>query len=212
AGRWTNVKDNALPTIMLFIVLLLLPRAGLQFARVGKAMKHPERVSTVRDTILGMGLLFLVMAVVVQFLHGNNLTAFINGMCIAIVALSLVPLIGWSGQVSLAGLAFAGIGATVYARLGGTHGSPWAVLLAGLICMPIGALLAFPALRLQGLYLALLTMAFASLVDFIFYSQPWAVGAGSRIVEHVKLFGMDFKDERSFLILITVVFAIASIG
>ncbi len=211
AGRWTNVKDNALPTIMLFIVLLLLPRAGLQFARVGKA-KHPEHVSTVRDTVLGMALLFAVMAVIVQFLHGNNLTAFINGMCIAIVALSLVPLIGWAGQVSLAGLAFAGIGATVYARLGGTHGSPLAILLAGLICMPIGALLAFPALRLQGLYLALMTMAFASLVQFVFFSQPFAIGTDNRTVERLNLFGVHFNSDKSFFLLVVAVFAILAIG
>lgn len=211
SGRWTNVKDNALPTIMLFIVLLLLPRAGLQFARVG-TVKRAERVTTVRDTAMGMGLLFLVMAVIVQFLHGNNLTAFINGMCIAIVALSLVPLIGWAGQVSLAGLAFAGIGATIYARLGGTHGSPLAVLLAGLICIPIGALLAFPAMRLQGLYLALLTMAFASLVQFVFFSQPFAIGTDNRLVTRMNLFGIHFDSDKSFFLLVVAVFAILAIA
>jgi branched-chain amino acid transport system permease protein len=209
--RFTNVKDNALPTIMLFIVLLLLPRAGLQFARVG-SVKNVARVSTVRDTVLGMGVLFLVMAIIVQFLHGNNLTAFINGMCIAIVALSLVPLIGWAGQVSLAGLAFAGIGATAYARLGGAHGSPLAVLWAGLICIPIGALLAFPALRLQGLYLALATLAFASLVQFVFFSQPFAIGAGNRDVERLHIFGMRFDSDKSFFLLVVFVFGILAIG
>jgi branched-chain amino acid transport system permease protein len=210
SDRWTNVS-SAIPTIMLFIVLLLLPRASLQFSRIN-VVKRIERVSTVRDTIIGMSALVVAMIIISTFLSQTNLNQFALGMCTALVALALVPLIGWAGQVSLAPLAFAGIGATVYARMGGAHGSWIAVILAGLICMPIGALLAFPAMRLQGLYLALATMAFASLVDFIFYSQPWAVGAGSRIVEHVHIFGQDFQDERSFLVLITVVFAIASVG
>jgi branched-chain amino acid transport system permease protein len=132
-------------------------------------------------------------------------------MCTALVALALVPLIGWAGQVSLAPLAFAGIGATMYARLGGDHGSVLAVLLAALICMPIGALLAFPAMRLQGLYLALATMAFGSLVEFVFFSQPWAVGPGSRLVEHVRILGVDFSGERSFLLLLTAVFGISAV-
>ena len=57
-------------------------------------------------------------------------------MCTALVALSLVPLTGWAGQVSLAPLAFAGIGAVAYARLGGAHGSVWAVFLAALVDDP----------------------------------------------------------------------------
>jgi len=51
-GRWTNIKD-AVPIIMLFVVLLLLPRAQLQFARLN-TVKRIERVSTTRDTALGM--------------------------------------------------------------------------------------------------------------------------------------------------------------
>ena len=111
---------------------------------------------------------------------------------------------GLVGAIVLS-LAFAGIGATVYARLGGDHGSVWAVLLAALICMPVGALLALPAMRLHGLYLALATMAFASMVDFIFYSQPFAVGTRSLPVEHLRLFGLRFEGLRGFLLLVTAV-------
>ena len=63
----------------------------------------------------------------------TNLNRFALGMCTALVALSLVPLIGWAGQVSLAPLAFAGIGAVAYTRLGGAHGNVYAVILAALV-------------------------------------------------------------------------------
>jgi branched-chain amino acid transport system permease protein len=209
-GRWTSVSD-ALPSIMLFIVLLLLPRAQLRFART-HVLRKVERVSTVRDTAIGMAALFVFMFLLSGSLSDANLSRFELGMCTALVALSLVPLIGWAGQVSLAPLAFAGIGATVYARMGGDHGSIWAVFLAALICIPIGALLAFPALRLQGLYLALATMAFASLVELMFFAQPFAIGAGTRVVSHLHLFGFDFEDRRSLLLLVTAVFGLASLG
>jgi branched-chain amino acid transport system permease protein len=210
-GRWTNVKDNALPVIMLFVVLLLLPRAQLRFARLTQ-VKRIERVSTVRDTAIGMSALLVAMAVVVHFLSGNNLSLFTNGMCIALIALSLVPLVGWAGQPSLAPLAFAGIGATAYARLGGAHGSPLAVLAAAAICVPVGALLAVPAMRLQGLYLALATVAFASFVQFVFFVQPFAVGRGNRFVERLHIFGVHADSDRWFFLLVTLVFALTSIG
>jgi branched-chain amino acid transport system permease protein len=204
--------SDAFPTIMLFIVLLLLPAANLRFARTSVIKKH-ERVSSVRDTVIGMTALLVVMWIVSGQLSDTNLSRFALGMCTALVALSLVPLIGWAGQVSLAPLAFAGIGATAYARLGGEHGRPIAVLWAALICIPVGALLALPAMRLQGLYLALATMAFASLVEFVFFAQPFAVGLGSALpVEPVHLFGWDFGSRRGFLLLVTLIFGLGSIG
>jgi branched-chain amino acid transport system permease protein len=209
-GRWGQLP-LALPTIMLFIVLLLLPSAQLQFARIN-VVKRSERVSSIRDTVLGMAVLFVVMAVISGFLSTTNTNRFALGICTALVALSLVPLIGWAGQVSLAPLAFAGIGAVAYTRLGGAEGHAYAVLLAALIVMPVGALLALPALRLQGLYLALATMAFAATVEYVFFTQPFALGTQNRKVERLHLLGMDFASTRSFLLLVTAVFGLAGIG
>ena len=214
SDRWTNVPD-ALPTIMLFIVLLLLPRAEIQFARIN-VIRRLERVSTVRDTAIGMSVFLIGMILVAAFLLSSsdptNTNRLALGMCTALLALSLVPLTGWAGQVSLAPLAFAGIGAVAYARLGGAHGSVWAVFLAALVTVPVGALLAFPALRLQGLYLALATLAFATMVEEVFYSQPFAIGPGEIQVQPVHILGIDFSDPKAFLILITAVFGICGVG
>ena len=79
---------------------------------------------------------------------------------IGIVALSLVPLVGFGGQISLCQLSFAGIGGLVMAHLG-QHGEPIALVWAVLIAAAVGALIALPALRLSGIYLALGTAAFA---------------------------------------------------
>ena len=209
-GRWTTAPQ-AIPTIMLFIVLLLLPQANLQFARL-HGVRRTERISTVRDTVIGMAALFVVMAVISAFLSATNLNRFALGMCTALVALSLVPLIGWTGQVSLAPLAFAGIGAVAYARLGGADGHGYAVFIAALVLLPVGALLALPALRLQGLYLALATLAFASVVEAVFFIQPFALGTQSRPAGRLSLFGMHFDGTRTFLLLVTAVFGIVGVG
>ena len=87
---------------MLFVVLLLLPQAPLKFARLS-VVRRTERVSTVRDTVIGMAVLFVVDGARQPLpRRPTNLNRFALGMCTALVALSLVPLIGWAGQVSLA--------------------------------------------------------------------------------------------------------------
>jgi branched-chain amino acid transport system permease protein len=209
-GRWSGVS-LAIPTIMLFIVLLLLPEAQLQYARI-RSVRRLERVASVRDTVLGMIVLLVIIGILSVFLSTTNLNRFALGMCTALVALSLVPLIGWAGQVSLAPLAFAGIGAVAYTRLGGNHGNIWSIFVAALIVAPIGALLALPALRLQGLYLALATLAFAALVEDVFFSQPFALGGAPRHAQRISLFGIDFASSRAFLMLVTVVFGLLGIG
>lgn len=209
-GRWGQVP-LAIPTIVLFIVLLLLPEAQVQFARLAVVRRH-ERVASVRDTVIGMVVLVAIIAGLSLFLSPTNLNRFALGMCTALVALSLVPLIGWAGQVSLAPLAFAGIGAVAYTWFGGDHGNVFAVFLAALVVMPIGALLALPALRLQGLYLALMTLAFAALVENAFFTQPFALGGVTRTAARLQMFGYGFTSTRAFLILVTAVFGLVGVG
>ncbi|MDQ1533273.1 MAG: branched-chain amino acid transport system permease protein livM [Actinomycetota bacterium] len=208
--RWAQAP-LALPTIMLFIVLLLLPQAKLQYGRIGGA-RRIERVSTVRDTAIGMAVLVVVMAIVGNFLSSTNVNRLTAGMATALIVLSLVPLTGWAGQVSLAPLAFAGFGAVAYAKWGGAHGSLLAVVLATLITVPIGAIMAIPALRLQGLYLALASLAFASMAEYVIFTQPELLGSQSAYVARLKVFGLDFSGRHIYLVLITAVFGITSIG
>ena len=208
--RWAQAP-LALPTIMLFIVLLLLPQAKLQYGRVG-GIRRIERVSSVRDTAIGMAVLVVVMAIVGHFLSSTNVNRLTAAMATALIVLSLVPLTGWAGQVSLAPLAFAGFGAVAYAKWGGAHGSLLAIVLATLVTIPIGAIMAIPALRLQGLYLALSTLAFASMAEYVIFTQPELLGSQSAYVQRLKIFGLDFSGRHVYLILITVVFGLASIG
>ncbi len=206
--RWAQAP-LALPTIMLFIVLLLMPQAKLQYGRTG--IRRIERVSSVRDTAIGMAVFVGVMTFVGWLLrHGSDVNRLNVGMATALIVLSLVPLTGWAGQVSLAPLAFAGFGAVAYAKWGGTHGSVIAIVLAALITVPIGAIMAIPALRLQGLYLALATLAFASMAEYVIFTQPELLGSQSKAVERLKIFGIYFRSDRAYLFLITVVFGLAA--
>jgi branched-chain amino acid transport system permease protein len=84
---------------------------------------------------------------------------------LALVALSLNLLIGFTGQISIGHSAFFGIGAYTLAILTVDHGwSPgWTYLVAAAVCFVVGVLVGIPALRLRGLYLVLVTLALAEI-------------------------------------------------
>jgi ABC-type branched-subunit amino acid transport system ATPase component/ABC-type branched-subunit amino acid transport system permease subunit len=86
-----------------------------------------------------------------------------------------------SGQVSLGHMGFAAIGAAAFGHLTGDSHVPWgvALIIAGLIAVPFGALLAIPATRHGGLYLALATFGFGLVLSETFYQKSIMLGKSS---------------------------------
>jgi branched-chain amino acid transport system permease protein len=125
--------------------------------------------------------------------------------------LSLVLLTGYGGQVSLCQLTFAGIGAFVMGRYFG-GGSMLGLVVVALVAGIAGLLVSLPALRLQGLYLALTTFAVGRGVDLLFFSNSHVFGYGGRLaVPRVKLPGLSFHGDRAFFILLLFTFAGAGV-
>lgn len=102
-------------------------------------------------------------AVVPLALPAPSVVAFQYVAIYAILGLSLVVLTGWGGQISLAQFALAGLGAAVTGAAMVHAHLPYlaAVVAAAGAGGAVAALLGLPALRIQGLYLAVITMAFA---------------------------------------------------
>lgn len=96
----------------------------------------------------------------------------------AVMAMSLVVLVGYAGQISLAQVSLAGFGAFVTARLATDAGLPFPLplLLGALAVVPLGVLLAVPALRVRGLHLAVVTLAFAVVMDVMFFPNVSLTG------------------------------------
>jgi branched-chain amino acid transport system permease protein len=90
-----------------------------------------------------------------------NLAAVV--LILAMVGVSLVVLTGWAGQVSLGQVAFMGVGAAVAGYLTSTRGWDIALVvpIAGLAGAAAAMVIGLPALRVRGLYLAVVTLAFA---------------------------------------------------
>jgi branched-chain amino acid transport system permease protein len=87
---------------------------------------------------------------------------------VAIASISLMVLVGYTGQVSLGHAAFMAIGGYGHAILLDA-GAPFALALPAAIAIAglAGALVGLPALRLSGIYLAVATLAFAAIVEHI---------------------------------------------
>jgi branched-chain amino acid transport system permease protein len=116
-----------------------------------------------------------------------------------IVAISLVVLTGWGGQISLGQFALVAVGASVGGALT-SRGWPFpvAMLLASIAGAAIAIVLGLPALRIRGLFLAVTTLAFAVVMSsFILDSSRFPVLLSAR-VPRPKLFFIDGEDERVF--------------
>lgn len=101
------------------------------------------------------------------------------GYCI--VGLSLTLLTGWAGQVSLGQFALVGVGAFAAARFAGYLPLPFLVVACGLVGAVVAVFIGLPAIRIQGLFLAVSTLAFAVVATAWAFQQEWIVGSPSGV-------------------------------
>ena len=203
-----NGLRSAIPIITLFVVLLFLPplkvRAGAQL-KSREIIPSPSPVRWLIGTVV-LGAAAFAFATAYEGIRTFQMG---QGLALGIVMLSLVPLIGYAGQISLAPMAFAGIGALVMGGWGG-DGTLFGLVAAVVVTAAVGALVALPAIRLRGLYLALATAAFAVLMDQLVFNQNAVMPNGSLAVGRLDLFGLSFDDDRAHLVLIGVIFGLVS--
>jgi branched-chain amino acid transport system permease protein len=209
----------AIPIIILFIVLLVLPQSRLRGHTAARSRERfPE--PTYRGSLLAAVLLIGVVAVVSSLVTDADALQLSKVLGFAMIALSLVPLVGYAGQISLCQMSFAGIGAVVMAHHG-AGGQPIALVYAAIICGLVGAIVAIPALRLSGVYLALATGAFAVILDRWIFNLPSfdagpvhveIFGALSLPVDRLHLPGIDPSSEKAYLVVVTAVFCALAMG
>jgi len=133
------------------------------------------------DTLpLGLWLLVCALALaLVPFWFGNYVLYLLGYIAInAMVAVGLNVLVGYTGQISLGHAGFFAIGAYAAALLAQAGVPiPLALLAGALISSAFGFLLGLPALRLEGPYLAVITLGFGLTVENIFAKTPAFGGA-----------------------------------
>ncbi|MGH9189843.1 MAG: ABC transporter permease subunit [Acidimicrobiales bacterium] len=181
---------EALPLLVIVVALAL--GAGRRLARTGptesrlpvaRASKHLAR-STVASVVAGI--------VALAVLGGQDRLALVNSLVAIVVCLSVVLLTGFVGQISLAQMAFAGLGGFGLAVLGGRLGWPFPVapLAAAVVAGLAGLLVGLPALRVRGTSLAIVTLAAAvAMEDLVFKSPALTGGLRGSSVPDLRLGG-----------------------
>src|SRR5262244_1075793 len=150
------------------------------------------------------GALF-VLLVIAPYALSSYLISQLVFVCIyATVGVALLILTGFTGQASLGHAAFLAVGAYTTAYLQ-QYNVPFPVyfLAAGLLTGVVGALVGFPALRLQGIYLVIATISFAFIVEEILARWESVTNGNEGMrVKTLSLFGQSVpRDSPAFYFL-----------
>lgn len=187
---------SSLPFIVLVVALVLWPPRAV--GRANPAPVDPERAPRPRPAPWRLAAVGAGAAAVVALPHlvGPKLPSYTAGGALVVTFVSLALLVRGSGQISLCHAAFGAVGATAFSHFASSSGLglPWfaALLLAGAAAVPLGALVAIPAIRLSGVYLALATFGFAILMERVAYPTGVMFGAtGSRAAPRPSFAGGD---------------------
>ena len=141
--------------------------------------RRPDARTLLRPAVTAVLLLFVLLALP-QMLSLYYIDAMTQVVVYSVVALGLGVLVGRVGLVSLGQVAVLAIGAWVAARLLFATALPYPVVLlgAGMITMAAGTLIGLPALRLRGLYLALITLMLAGGITIVLATTNFPNGGG----------------------------------
>jgi ABC-type branched-subunit amino acid transport system ATPase component/branched-subunit amino acid ABC-type transport system permease component len=178
---WIGGLPPTLPFIVLFLVLIVLPRRLLVQRRLAATM-HARRTYHAPARIrLSAGAIAVASFALVPVIQASHIAVWSLALINIMLFLSLGLLVRQSGQISLCHLAFAAIGAAAFGHFAGNDHLPWlvALILASLVAVPVGALIALPAVRVSGVFLALATLGFGILMEQAFYTRSFMFGQSS---------------------------------
>ena len=223
-GSGTNYGDNDLAlALMLPLILLALLARRKQLARAymtgvatwrevkifPKVPSQLVHLPEVRLAKWGVALGFLTLAIMLplKIVSSDDVSTLTLLPLYGMVAVSLVVLTGWAGQISLGQFGLVGMAAAVAGGLVANHGINFFVALG--IGIAVGAvsavIIGIPALRIQGLYLAVTTLAFGYVVQYFMLNNHYFVGAhimpsgyASRVLPPILYGRLDLSDYRVF--------------
>jgi branched-chain amino acid transport system permease protein len=215
---WATVGvAESVPLIVIVVALFVL---GRRLPERGAAAVDPlPAVPTPRVRAPVMGVLVVAGLAALMLTDGSYRFGVITSMIAALLALSLVVLTGYVGQISLAQAAFAGTAGFVVSKLGTGLPFPLPLLVGALAATALGLLVAVPALRVRGVQLAVVTLAAGVAIEQFVFQNPELAGAQGNLVPDPRLFGLDLAIRRGaelarwqFGALVLVVLTVAALA
>ena len=183
---------EAVPLILIIGFLLV---RGQPLPGRGAVIRQDLGRSPRPQHLLVPGIIGVVVAVIALLTTSGSLRlAVIATMIYGIIALSQVVVTGYAGQVSLAQLTLAGVGAYALSRLTEDLNLPFPIapLLAACAATVIGVIVGLPALRVRGLPLMVATLALAVFCEAFWFRNPSLNGGlQGAPVDAPSIFGID---------------------
>ena len=136
----------------------------------------------------------MVCAIALVVLPFDFREALINTLIGTVMALSLVVITGFVGQISVVQLTLAGVSGFTISHLAVNAGIgfPLAPLAGTLVAVILGLITAASALRVRGVSLAVVTLAaVVAITNFGFLNTTWGGGQTGSPVPELKLLGLD---------------------
>jgi branched-chain amino acid transport system permease protein len=205
--------------VLLTLAVLFRPGARL-VQRISAAREYAPVPSIdnppVRRAVVGASIAIGVVVPLLLSSYYQSLAAY--SLIVGLIVLSLVVLTGFVGQISFCQYSFAAIGAFTVGSLVAGHGwSFWPALLLGvLFSVAVGVLVGIPALRLSGLFLAILTIAVALFFDkFLLAPGTWdsfSGGISSWSLGRPSFLGISLNGAYAFYLFTLGVFLLAALA
>ena len=175
-------------------------------------VKKQNRVQAFFRHPLSQIILFVIILAVIQLLSmagivSNSLVFAIgNTLIYAIIAIGFCLLLGYSGLASLGTAGFIGLGAYSAFYVVQEMGMPYiaALVVTLAVSIGIGVVVGFISLRIEGIYLAILTLGLAEIIRNLLMALKSTIQIE---IENVRLFGL-LMDTRGGYFLILLTFAV----
>ena len=207
--EWGWIPDigirRALPFVVIALAMVVrgesLPsRGALTVERLPEA--YAPRIT--RGRVAAYAVLIAVAFWLTVFAPFQYRGGMQNSMIGIILALSLVVVTGYVGQISLMQMALAGIGAFAVASFGTQAQMPLLVALPLAVASGVGfgLIAAIPSLRTRGASLAIVTLASGLAIGEIFFQRPgwFGLDRGVKTTEPPVVFGIEFGPNSDFLL------------
>ena len=159
----------------------------------------------VRNARIALAVVVAGLVLAAPWIVGTSRDSFLATAALAaMVAVSLVVLSGWAGQISLGQYAFAGFGAAVAGGLATRHDMDFFLTLgaAAIAGALLAVLIGVPALRVPGLFLAVVTLGLAATVQYGVLSRDrfgWLLPPSGGYVTRPNLYGrLDVSSDTRF--------------
>ncbi|MDZ7675422.1 MAG: ATP-binding cassette domain-containing protein [Acidimicrobiales bacterium] len=185
---------NRVPAFLVILLVVVVRGRGLPL-RSHVAERLPRLgagLVSVRGVVIATA---ATLAVLLGVMDADWASATYISLAGGIMILSFVVLTGYAGQISLAQWAMAGIGALIAGQLVRADvGFEVAMLLGVLLTIPVGLLIALPALRTRGVNLAVVTLGLGFIVSQFVFANPQYLGDpldGGTQIGQVELFGLE---------------------